>query len=178
MQVRELNQILSSEMEKVKVECESVIPSNTMKIDNEDNILNFPKSDFDKILSKGKVALTFGDVVKNNENDIRILSGDTILLKLSQIYNPKKTFFIMEYPGVVKGNLNSDNLGIYEEINSELINKISIVDEKNRPDVTGGLLKKIECALEISKYSDCWISGLDNLNKCINGYPEGTRVVH
>ena len=178
MQVRELNEIVCSEMEKVELKCESVIPSNTMEIDNEDNILNFPKNDFDKILSKGKVALTFGDIVKNNENDVRILSGDTILLKLSQIYKPKKTFFIMEYPGVVKGNLKSENLEIYEEINSEFTSKISIVNEENRPDVTGGLLKKIECALEISKNSDCWISGVNNLNKCINGRPEGTRVVH
>ena len=58
------------------------------------------------------------------------------------------------------------------------VNNIFIHNEVDRPDVTGGLLNKIKCALEISNYSECWISGLDNLDDCVNGVPKGTRVIN
>ena len=53
-----------------------------------------------------------------------------------------------------------------------------IHNEGDGPDVTGGLLNKIKCALQISNYSECWISGLDNLDDCVNGIPKGTRVIN
>jgi isopentenyl phosphate kinase len=83
----------------------------------------------------------------------------------------------MDYPGVVKGKLDSDNIEIYEEINSKFVKNISILNEENRPDVTGGLLNKIECALEISKICECWISGFDNLKDCLENKPKGTKVI-
>ena len=108
---------------------------------------------------------------------MRVLSGDTLLLKLAQLYKPKRTFFIMDYPGVVKGSLESDEIEIYKKLDSKFVTNISILKEGNRPDVTGGLLNKIKCALEISKTSECWISGLDSLEDCIMGVPKGTKVI-
>ena len=83
----------------------------------------------------------------------------------------------MDYPGVVKGRLDTDDIEIYKEINSDFVTSVSILDEEHRPDVTGGLLNKIKCALEISKTCECWISGLDKLEDCIDGMPKGTKVI-
>ena len=83
----------------------------------------------------------------------------------------------MDYPGVVKGDLESERLEIYDEISSAFIKNKSVTKDESRPDVTGGLLNKIKCALEISKTTECWISGLDNLEDCMKGRPKGTRVV-
>jgi len=176
-QLIDLNEILCKEIKNTGVECESVIPSQTMLIDVNNELKDFPKNNFDDILSKGKIAITFGDIVNTKDNNVRVLSGDTLLLKLAQLYKPKRTFFIMDYPGVVKGKLDSDNIEIYEEINSKFVKNISILNEENRPDVTGGLLNKIECALEISKISECWISGFDNLKDCLENSPKGTKVI-
>jgi len=177
-QMRNLNQILCEAIIKTGLDCESIIPSLSMKINNENEPLDFPKYKFDKILSAGKIPVTFGDIVDTKEKDVRILSGDTILLKLAKLYKPKRTFFVMDYPGVVKGSLDSEELEIHDEIDSKFIEKVSILSQNNRPDVTGGLLNKIRCALEISRKSECWISGLDNLSNCINDVPKGTRVIY
>ena len=177
-QMRELNQLISKAISKTGLNCESIIPSKTMKMSNENDILDFPKEKFDKILSNRKVAMTFGDIVDTIENDVRILSGDTLLMKLAELYKPKRTFFIMDYPGIVKGRLDAEKHEIHAEINSEFLNNVSVHSESGRPDVTGGLINKIKCALEISLSSDCWISGLDNLDNCVNGIPKGTRVAN
>ena len=175
-QLRNLNQILCEEIKKTGINYSCVIPSETMVINNHGELQDFPKKKFDEILSKGKIAITFGDIVNTKNQNIGVLSGDTLLLKLTQLYNPKRAFFIMDYPGVVKGSLDSDNIEIHEEIDSEFVTNISILNEENKPDVTGGLLNKIRCALEISKTCECWISGLDNLEDCIEGVPKGTKV--
>ena len=176
-QMRDLNQILCEAIIKTGISCESIIPSISMKINTENEPLDFPKYQFDEILSAGKIPVTFGDIVNTREKDVRILSGDTILLELAKLYKPKRTLFIMDYPGVVKGSLNSEELEIHDEINSKFIEEVSIQSQNNRPDVTGGLLNKIRCALEISKNCECWISGLNNLSNCINDMPKGTRVI-
>ena len=176
-QVRDLNGILCKEINRTRHKCESVVPSQSMEMNDNKEIINLPKEAFDKILSKGKIAVTFGDIVNIGSENVGILSGDTLLLKLAQLYKPKRTFFIMDYPGVVKGDLNSEELEIYKEINSKFIENKSITKDESRPDVTGGLLNKIRCALEISKATECWISGLDNLEDCMEGRPKGTRVI-
>lgn len=176
-QVRDLNEILCNEISQTGLKCESVVPSQSMKINNNKKIINLPKKAFDKILSKGKIAITFGDIVNIGSENVGILSGDTLLLELAQIYKPKRTFFIMDYPGVVKGKLESKKLKIYDKIDSTFLKDKIILKDEDRPDVTGGLINKIKCALEISKTSECWISGLDYLEDCLKDKPKGTKVI-
>lgn len=176
-QVRNLNEILCEEITKMGPKCESVVPSLYMKVNDNKEIINLAKSKFDQILADGKIAVTFGDIVDVGKENVGILSGDTLLLELAKIYKPKRTFFIMDYPGVVKGKLESKELEIYEEIDSTFVRDKTILKDENRPDVTGGLINKIKCALEISKTSECWISGLDNLEDCLEGKPKGTKVI-
>ena len=47
----------------------------------------------------------------------------------------------------------------------------------NTTDVTGGLIGKLECALEIAEYSQCWITNLDSLKNILEGKPRGSRIV-
>ena len=44
-------------------------------------------------------------------------------------------------------------------------------------DVTGGLIGKLECALEIAQYSQCWITNLDSLKNILEGKPRGSRII-
>ena len=43
-----------------------------------EEITNFSKEEFDKILVKGKTPITFGDVTNDVEQGINILSGDVL----------------------------------------------------------------------------------------------------
>ena len=176
-QVRELNSNFCKSIKENGLLFENIIPSQKIIIDNSNQPINFPKKDFDEILAKGKIAVTFGDIVNTENEDVGILSGDTLLLKLAELYKPKRTFFIMDYPGIVKGKLDDENLVIYDEIDSTFVKNVSIQEDNERPDVTGGILNKIKCALEISKVSECWIGGLDNFEDCLNDNPIGTKVI-
>ena len=169
-QMRELNQLLCNSVTEAGLDCESIIPSKSMNMNHKNEIIDFPKEKFDEIISIGKIAITFGDIVHKKENNVGILSGDTLLLRLAKLYKPKRTFFVMDYPGVVKGSLDADEIEIHNKINSKFVNNVSIHNEEDRPDVTGGLLNKIRCALQISNYSECWISGLDNLTIVLTAY--------
>ena len=120
-QMRELNQLLCKSIAEVGLDCESIIPSISMMINNENEPIDFPKGKFDEIISVGKIAVTFGDIVDTKENNVVILSGDTLLLRLAELYKPKRTFFVMDYPGVVKGSLDADVIKIPDKINSKYV---------------------------------------------------------
>ena len=125
-QMRELNQLLCKSIAEVGLDCESIIPSISMMINHENEPIDFPKGKFDEIISVGKIAVTFGDIVNTKENNVGILSGDTLLLRLAELYKPKRTFFVMDYPGVVKGSLDADVIKIHDKINSKFVNNILI----------------------------------------------------
>ena len=100
----------------------------------------FPSREkFDEILSVGKVAITFGDIVDTKEDDVGILSGDTLLLKLAEVYKPSITFFVMDFPGVVKGNLDAEVIEIYKKISSKFVNKVQVEMVKTHLEQTYNL---------------------------------------
>ena len=76
--MRELNQILCKSITEVGLDCESIIPSKSMNMNHKNEIIDFPKGKFDEIISIGKIAITFGDIVNKKENNVGILSGDTL----------------------------------------------------------------------------------------------------
>jgi len=128
-------------------------------------------------LEKGKVPVTFGDVTEDLVQGINILSGDVIMMELARIYDPSLTVFVMDYPGVVE-DPESDSSRIMPLIDSEIRESIRKgYSEGEIADVTGGLIGKLECAAEIAKHCQCWITSLDHLEGCINGNFRGSRVV-
>ena len=48
---------------------------------------------------------------------------------------------------------------------------------KSYTDVTGGLIGKIECGIEMAEYGDTWITNLDSLNDFFNNKPSGSKVI-
>ena len=47
----------------------------------------------------------------------------------------------------------------------------------NITDVTGGLIGKIECALDMAQHSEIWITNLDLLSGFFENQPKGSMVV-
>lgn len=177
-QMKELNQILCDIIESKGIKTKSIIPSESMKTRGAKHISQFPKEMFDKCMNEGKTPVTFGDATDDELQGINILSGDVIMMELARIYKPAFSIFIMDYPGVMDGELNSKNSHLIPLINSNMIDKFKQNERNNKTsDVTGGLIGKLECALEISQYSQCWITNLDSLNLALLGKPKGSKVV-
>ena len=64
---------------------------------------------------------------------------------------------------------------IKSTINIETIKNLN--SKQKGADVTGGLVGKIECAVEIANYSETWITNLDLLEGFFENRPLGSKVV-
>jgi len=177
-QVRELNKIFCESLNKAGIKTETIVPSSTMTTNGPKEIINFPYNMFNKSLSENKVPITFGDVTDDKLQGISILSGDILMMNLAKYYKPLYSIFVMDHPGVFDGNPDNPDSKIIPIINQENIEILKTQKEKeNIVDVTGGLIGKIECAIEMAKYGDTWITNLDLLNDFLNGKPSGSKVI-
>jgi isopentenyl phosphate kinase len=88
------------------------------------------------------------------------------------------SIFVMDFPGVFDRYPTDKDSHIIPEVT---LQTLKILKEKNTTkittDVTGGLIGKIECAMEMAKHSETWITNLDHLDDFLNGKPRGSRVV-
>ena len=175
--VRELNDIFCGILNDNGVETETIIPSEKMFTNGSEKITNFSKEEFDKILVKGKTPITFGDVTNDVEQGINILSGDVLMKYLAEAFKPRLSLFIMDLPGVFDGYPNDSNTSIIPLINSEELGNFENIFVSKNTDVTGGIIGKIKRAIEISHFSETWITDVSSLESCLKGNPKGTRVI-
>ena len=175
--VRELNDIFCGILNDNGIETERVIPSEKMMTNGSEEITNFSKEKFDEILAKGKTPITFGDVTNDIEQGINILSGDVLMKYLAKTLKPRLSLFIMDLPGVFDGDPNDSNTSIIPLINSKELGNFENIFVSKNTDVTGGIIGKIKRAIEISNFSETWITDVDSLESCLKGDPKGTRVI-
>ena len=177
-QMKELNQILCKIIESQGIKTKAIIPSESMRTRGAKHISKFPKKIFDKAIREGNIPITFGDVTEDELQGINVLSGDVIMMELARIYRPAFSVFIMDYPGVMDSNPRLKDSNIIPIVDSKMIGELRQKTNMNgTTDVTGGLIGKLECALEISKYSQCWITNLDSLEIVLLGKPKGSKVL-
>jgi isopentenyl phosphate kinase len=96
-----------------------------------------------KIAKDGFVPISYGDVMWHGKNKFYILSGDRIMGILSKILKPRLVVFVLNVDGVYS-DMKTKKL-LYE-IKGE---KTAISEVKM--DVTGGMSRKINEAVAISK---------------------------
>jgi len=177
-QVHVLNKLLCSKIQKKGIQTKTIIPSETMKTKGPKKIEKFPVEQFNSALKENKIPVTYGDVTEDLSKGVTILSGDVIMMELAKTYSPRLTIFVMDYPGVLEGNPKNPEAKIIPLVDSNVRESIRKYYRKgDGTDVTGGLVGKLDCAAEISKYSECWITDLENLGNCLEGKPTGSRVI-
>ena len=165
--VRELNDVFCDILKGNGIEAEPVVPSQKMTTKGSEEITNFSKKIFDKILAKGKTPISFGDVTNDIEQGINILSGDVLMKYLAKAFEPRFSIFIMDLPGVFDGDPKDSKSKIMPTINSTDLGSFESTFVSKNTDVTGGIVGKIKRAIEISHFSET----------CLKGKPRGTRVI-
>ncbi len=116
-----------------------------------------------EILERGMVPMLYGDVVPSDEG-FSIISGDDIMLDLGLRLRPSAAIFLTDVPGILDSNGN-----VIKELSGTSI--IRDMGTKSI-DVTGGLMRKVQSAIELSNYVRtylCAIWDLESINRILSG---------
>jgi isopentenyl phosphate kinase len=136
----ELNKIILDIFLKNKLNPYCLPPTDFM---SGDKPIACKVKEIEKIANERLIPITFGDALWYGNKKTYILSGDKIMTYLSKILRPRLSIFA----------LNED--GLYSDLKSKkLIHELkgeNPIISKNNMDVTGGMTRKVEEAIKISK---------------------------
>ena len=136
----ELNKIILDSFLKNRLNPYSLPPTDFM---NGNKPITKKIREIEKISKSGLIPVTYGDALWFGQNKTYILSGDKIMTHLAKVLKPRLCIFALNEDGLYS-DLKSKKL-IYEfESENPIISK-------NEMDVTGGMTRKVEEALKISK---------------------------
>lgn len=138
-----------------------------------------------KTLDLGFVPVFHGDVMTCSDGSFKIFSSDVITLILSRVFRPDNVLFLTDVKGVYKKMDGDFEIPLASDMITTLDAKTVAgltPSDRDKKDVSGGMAKKIACALEVAGYSGrCFIGcGFTPkfVSRFLNHQPvEGTRVV-
>jgi isopentenyl phosphate kinase len=136
----ELNKMILDSLLKNKLNPYSIPPTDFM---SSNKPIAKKIREMEKISKSGLIPVTYGDALWYGQKKTYILSGDKIMTHLAKILKPRLCIFALNEDGLYS-DLKSKEL-IYE-----LQGKHPSISE-NKMDVTGGMTRKVEEALKISK---------------------------
>jgi len=136
----ELNKIILDSLLKNKLNPYCLPPTDFM---SGNKPISKKVKEIEKIAKSGLIPVTYGDALWYGQKKTYILSGDKVMTHLAKILRPRLCIFVLNEDGLYS-DLKSKKL-IYE-----LRDKRHLISE-NKMDVTGGMTRKVEEALKISK---------------------------
>jgi isopentenyl phosphate kinase len=118
---------------------------------NQAKNISYMDSDiFKRVLDIHSIPVTFGDVVPDDSLGFSICSGDSIIQKLAEFYQPSKVIFITDVDGLATNNPNIDpNAQLIDELTQDSFSN-AFTTENINPDVTGGIHSKSKIALALA----------------------------
>lgn len=140
------------------------------------------KTILEQLILNGFVPVFYGDLLIKADGSFKVISSDFITLIISKILNPENVIFLTDVNGVYAKNaeLNQSGNVILPYISESHMNMIG-THENDLQDVSGGMRKKVEIALEISNYCHlCFIgSGYTKflIHDFFKNYPVAGTVV-
>ncbi|AFK23088.1 isopentenyl phosphate kinase [Pyrococcus sp. ST04] len=153
------------------------ISSSSIFVTEEGRIIEGYLGTVEDALEKEFIPLLFGDVSFDKKKGIEIVSGDEIILYLSKEFKPEKVIFLMDVDGIYDKFPGGE---LIREIKGNDIRTLA-VEGSAGVDVTGGIKKKLEVAMELVKHvEEVWfVNGLvkDRLSMAIVGNGIGTVVL-
>ena len=161
--MRDLNGMIVKELNDAGLPAVSVPTGSCFMMKNRELIIDDPavlKSMFDK----GIMPVMFGDVVMDTELGFAICSGDQIMERLKEIFEPSRVIFVSDIDGLYdKDPKNNKDAKLIENVDKDVLK--SVETDITVADVTGGVRGKMETMLRMcSEGCDCVL---------VNGTVEG-----
>jgi isopentenyl phosphate kinase len=175
---RQLNEIVLAALRAAELPVISIAPSAVVISEN-GQIASWDTHPIQSALDHGLIPMVYGDVVFDTRQGGAILSTEELFLHLCNELKPTRILLAANDP------VYSDFPGRNKVL--PLINSKNIEDVRNSlsggegSDVTGGMLSKVEAALEMvtNSNADVWIfSGLakGQIKKALLSQPIGTQI--
>lgn len=147
-----LDAFLQAQIPVVGISPFNFLLSNQFELINEN--YQYLIQHLENLLSNGYVPLLHGDVLLDKKIHWRIFSGDDLLLKLAEYFQPRQCIFLTSVPGI----LRSDG-SIIEEyyIDEKPIDQLD-QQQSTSIDVTGSMQNKVMIASDIvNKIDQCQV---------------------
>lgn len=149
--VRELNFKVMRELTAKGIGAVSIPPSVTVLL-KDGEIVHLELQTFEKYLDFGLTPVTFGDVALDQSRRFGICSGDQLMEKLAEHFNPESVIFCTDVDGVFSSDPNHDpKARLIEEVDESILGLLP--RQSKYVDVTGSIHGKIERMLKMS--SNC-----------------------
>ncbi len=145
----------------------SVHPAHTLCRNLKDCCFNVIIED----ISNGLVPMTYGDIIYT-ERGYKIISGDDLALLIASTVGSRKVLFVMSEPGLL------DKEGkVIKRLTPTRLEDVHYGDSSGF-DVTGGIKRKVQSALDFVMNHDIEIRMLDidGLEKVLKGGEAGSLV--
>ncbi|CAF1379800.1 unnamed protein product [Rotaria sp. Silwood1] len=154
-----LNAFIHAQIPVVCISPFDFLISNQFELTNE-NYKNLYQH-IEIILSNGFVPLLHGDILLDKKIHWNILSGDNLLFKLAEYFQPRQCIFLTSVPGVYQSNGNIIEKFYINE------NKIDNYDQQSSIiDVTGSMHNKVMIASDIiNKIDKCQVFILQGVSE-------------
>lgn len=135
-------------------------------------------SPIEAALEAGLIPVVYGDVVFDQTRGGGILSTEELFISLAQKLEPGKVLLAANDPVYSDFPLRNE---ILPEINAANLEQVrQTLSGGEGSDVTGGMLSKVEAALEMAaSATEVWIFSGEHqgqIKKALLSHPEGTRI--
>lgn len=124
------------------------IPPANHAVQTEGRLRSLDPRPFSTALEHGWTPVSFGDVVPDPAWGSSILSADTIALALARALTPRRVLFVTDVPGVLVAGADG-RATVVSDLTDGRVAPLSV--GPGAVDVTGGIRRKVETALEIAR---------------------------
>ena len=144
-----LNQIIVDTLLEAGVPAFAVSASS-MLVTSDKRLIDIDLSIIKRLLSMGLVPVMYGDAVLDTEQGFAILSGDQLIVRLAMELEAERVIFGSDVDGIFTSNPKIDEDAKLITIFS-LNNMIADVGDTTFTDVTGGMMGKLQEAVDAVK---------------------------
>jgi isopentenyl phosphate kinase len=131
-----------------------------------------------QMILNGLVPVFYGDMLPLPDGSFKVISSDFITLVISKILEPENVIFLTDVDGVYSNNVDlhnkSDN-SILPYLTDLQLNEIK-TSGTDQLDVSGGMRKKVEIALQISMHCNICFIGNGNSRNLISDFINNVPV--
>ena len=122
-------------------------------------------------LNSGFLPVLHGDVIFGKE--VEVLSGDDIVIHLSEYVKPTRIGFATDVEGIM---VNGE---VVSRFSREELEMMKSETRDDRVDVTGGMVEKVQKIFELKQKSEVFVfrGNYDNIKKFLEGEKVGTEVI-
>ena len=152
--MRYLNEMVVKELNDAGLPAVSVPTGSCFMMRNRELIIGDP-SVLKSMFEKGIMPVMFGDVVMDSELGFAICSGDQVMERLKEIFNPTRVIFVSDIDGLYdKDPKNNKDAKLIKDVDRKVME--SVETDITVADVTGGVRGKMETMLRMcSAGCDC-----------------------